>query len=110
VSNDQPAATSYPVCPDCGAVEWGNATCSTCRSHWPGGDPLAATRCEYVLPQVGVLRELGPRRCALDEGHDGEHLFDFPKITSAAQDCWCEIVNGRRHHADGCPKHDRRPA
>lgn len=28
-----------PACPDCGAISGGNATCSTCRSHWPGGDP-----------------------------------------------------------------------
>jgi hypothetical protein len=25
----------HPVCPDCGAVRWGNAYCETCRSHWP---------------------------------------------------------------------------
>ena len=29
-----------PTCPDCGAISGGNATCSTCRSHWPGGDPV----------------------------------------------------------------------
>lgn len=26
--------------------------------------------------------------------------------SSAAKDCWCEIVNGKRHLANGCPKHD----
>lgn len=29
-----------PTCPDCGAISGGNATCATCRSHWPGGDPV----------------------------------------------------------------------
>lgn len=28
------------TCPDCQAVQWGNAYCPTCRSHWPGGDPV----------------------------------------------------------------------
>lgn len=23
----------HPVCPDCGAVRWGNMYCETCRSH-----------------------------------------------------------------------------
>ena len=26
---------SHPVCPDCGAVRFGNAFCTTCRSNWP---------------------------------------------------------------------------
>ena len=25
----------HPICPDCGAVRWGNMFCKTCRSHWP---------------------------------------------------------------------------
>ena len=25
----------HPVCPDCRAMRWGNASCPTCRSHWP---------------------------------------------------------------------------
>ena len=28
------------------------------------------------------------------------------KARDAAPRCWCEIVNGRRHIADGCPTHD----
>ncbi len=39
-ASDPPA---YESCPDCGAAAWGNATCATCRSHWPGGDPAVAT-------------------------------------------------------------------
>jgi hypothetical protein len=30
----------YEECPACGAVQWGNATCGTCRPHWEGGDPV----------------------------------------------------------------------
>jgi hypothetical protein len=33
----------HDVCPDCRAVKFGNMFCVTCRSHWPGGDPLAST-------------------------------------------------------------------
>lgn len=25
---------SHPVCPDCGAVRWGNLFCPTCREHF----------------------------------------------------------------------------
>jgi hypothetical protein len=25
----------HPICPECGAVRWGNMFCETCRSHWP---------------------------------------------------------------------------
>lgn len=25
----------HPICPDCGAVRYGNLFCKTCRSHWP---------------------------------------------------------------------------
>lgn len=31
----------HDICPHCGAVKSGNAFCGTCRSRWPGGDPLA---------------------------------------------------------------------
>jgi hypothetical protein len=31
----------HDICPACDAVQYGNLFCATCRSHWPGGDPLA---------------------------------------------------------------------
>ena len=34
----------YPICPRCSAVQWGNAFCPECRSHWPDGDPLKEGR------------------------------------------------------------------
>lgn len=33
----------HDVCTNCGAVKFGNMFCATCRSHWPGGDPLNLT-------------------------------------------------------------------
>lgn len=31
---------------------------------------------------------------------------EFPTLPR----CWCEVVNGKRHLANGCPKHDPAPA
>lgn len=28
----------HPVCPDCGAVRYGNIFCITCRQHWQHTD------------------------------------------------------------------------
>ena len=25
----------HEICPDCGAVRYGNLYCATCREHWP---------------------------------------------------------------------------
>jgi len=39
-------------------------------------------RCDYVMPNIGVLKEfsLNTRRCALSPKHEGEHQFDIPRI------------------------------
>lgn len=28
----------HPICPECGAVRYGNIFCPTCREHWPEMD------------------------------------------------------------------------
>lgn len=47
------AAPEYEVCDTCGAVNHGNAFCPTCRSHWPGGDPLLSDEDE-VEPDAWI--------------------------------------------------------
>ncbi len=40
----------HEICPDCGAVRYGNIYCLTCRSHWP--DELQ--RYKQAIEQVGA--------------------------------------------------------
>lgn len=54
-------AGSPPRCPDCGAISGGNATCATCRSHWPGGDPVPVLG--YCPHGVNLDREFCPEGC-----------------------------------------------
>ena len=37
-----PEGEVLPVCPDCGAVAWGNTYCNTCVSHWDAPEETKA--------------------------------------------------------------------
>lgn len=71
----------FATCPDCGAVNWGNATCPTCSAHWrdhfeersagifPGGGEQPTTESRPALDEARtndlhrvrrVLRDFAP--------------------------------------------------
>lgn len=63
---------SHPVCPNCGAVRFGNLVCPTCRAKWPRAagrrfQPVPNTRAFsfsnrfYKRDARGGIRELGRR-------------------------------------------------
>jgi len=45
-------ASDAATCPECGAIQWGNALCEECRSHWVGGDPVVCGDNAAVDPRV----------------------------------------------------------
>lgn len=53
-----------------------------CRAVLGKPEHDARTRCEYVLPALSVLKEFSPetRHCVLDDGHEGDHPFEMPKL------------------------------